>query len=273
MATASDINPLVSWGFNRKRQMMRNAFNTNSGTAAPLINKIMYGALGPFIKMWTGSIWDRIALWSQDNEFSGTNKFGTSTDYLQIDNSGLLSLHGDATVWDDLRIEPVPRSSGAKAPSFISWKGGLYLYDFNDAVLASEKEIFFTVQMPHTWATGTAVEPHVHWVNKTAGTAGQVIRWGLEYSFANIGETFSTPNTIYATTIAGGGDITVPDEHMITEFASIDMTGKGISTVLVCRIFRNSSDAADTYGGTAGLLYLDWHYQVNSMGSQSEYTK
>ena len=111
-------------------------------------------------------------------------------------------------------------------------------------------------------------------MNKTAGTAGQVIRWGIEYTKATIGGTFSSsPTTVYATTIAGGGDITVANEHLLTDFASIDMTGDTLSTVLVCRVFRNSSNAADTYGGTAGLLYLDWHYEIDAMGSKTELAK
>lgn len=204
----------------------------------------------------------------------GSLYLGGTTNGIEIKKGGELELLGTATVWDDLRIEPVVRSTGVKAPTFTSWAGGLYLYDFDDAVVASEKEVFFTVQMPHGWKEGSAVEPHVHWLNKTAGTAGQVIRWGLEYSKAKIGATFSTTTTtVYGTTIAGGGDITVANEHMLTDFASIDMTGDTISTVLICRLFRNSSDAADTYAGTAGLLYIDWHVEINSMGSKTELAK
>jgi len=51
------------------------------------------------------------------------------------------------------------------------------------------------------------------------------------------------------------------------------MTGDELSTVLICRLFRNSSHANDTYGGTAGLLYIDAHYQVDSFGSDEELVK
>lgn len=174
--------------------------------------------------------------------------------------------------WDDLRIEPTARNTGTKAPAFALWKGGIYLYDFDNAALASEKEIFFTVQMPHGWKEGTIVEPHVHWLNKTAGTAGHVVRWGLEYSIADIGSVFPASTTIYGTTIEGGGVITAADSHMITDFSGIDMTGKKISTIIACRLFRNSSNAADTYTGTASLLYIDWHIQMARPGSRYEYS-
>lgn len=173
--------------------------------------------------------------------------------------------------WDDLRFDPTARNTGAKAPSFALWKSGLYLYDFDNAAAGSEKEVFFNVQMPHGWREGTEVYPHVHWLNKTAGGAGELIRWGLEYSVTAIGAAFPATTTIYGTTIEGGGLITTVDSHLITSFAPIAMTGNRISTVIVCRMFRNSSDAADTYTGTAGLLYIDWHYQTGRPGSRNEY--
>jgi hypothetical protein len=177
----------------------------------------------------------------------------------------------DYLYFDDLRIEPTARNTGVKAPVLTLWTGGLYLYDFDNAALAAEKEIFFTVQMPHGWREGTAVEPHVHWIPKTAGTAGQVIRWGLEYSYSTIGGVFSAASTVYATTIVGGGVITAANSHLITDFDAIQLPGCKISTIMVCRLFRSSSNAADTYAGTAGLLYIDWHVQLGRPGSREEY--
>lgn len=174
--------------------------------------------------------------------------------------------------WDDLRTEPDTKGTGAKNPSFASWINGLFTYDFDNALVAAEKEVWFNVQMPHGWKEGTTVYPHVHWVNKTAGGAGHVVRWGLEYTMASRGSVFPATVTIYTTTI-NAGDITVQNSHMRSSFASISMTGKTVSTVISCRLFRNSSDAGDTYTGTAGLLYIDWHYLIDSPGSRLESSK
>ena len=204
----------------------------------------------------------------------GTIYLGGSTNGIQITKGGELTLIGTATRWNDLRVEPVVRKTGSKAPSYVSWLTGLYLYDFDDAVAGSEKEIFFSVQMPHDWKEQSTISPHVHWTNRTTGTAGQVIRWGLEYTVATIGGTFGATTTIYGTTVVGGADITVANEHFITELDDITMTGNLISTILVCRLFRNSSNAADTYTGTAGLLYVDFHYEIDTIGgSKDEFTK
>ncbi len=47
----------------------------------------------------------------------------------------------------------------------------------------------------------------------------------------------------------------------------------GLSSILIGRLFRNSSAAGDTYTDKVGLLYIDAHYQINSLGSTDEYTK
>jgi hypothetical protein len=199
---------------------------------------------------------------------------GGTTNGIEVSKGGELKLLGTATVWDDLRIEPIAKGTGSNNPSFANWAGGISLYEFDNATAGSEKEVWFNVQMPHGWKEGSVVEPHIHWLPKTAGTAGQVVRWGLEYSKSAIGGTFSTTTTtVYGTTIVGGGAITTANAHLLTDFASIDMTGDTISTVLVCRLFRNSSDAADTYTGTAGLLYIDWHVELDAMGSKTELAK
>lgn len=43
--------------------------------------------------------------------------------------------------------------------------------------------------------------------------------------------------------------------------------------MLVCGLFRNSSAGTDTYSGEAGLLEIDFHYQIDSDGSNEEYIK
>jgi hypothetical protein len=174
--------------------------------------------------------------------------------------------------WDDLRIEPTARSTGAKTPSFSAYKTTLFIYDFDNAAALSEKEIFYQVQMPHAWKEGTTIYPHVHWIPRTAGTAGQKVRWGMEYTLAKPGATFGATVTQYGTS-AGPGDITVQDNHIITSLGSIDMSGQTLSTVLICRIFRNSSHVDDSFSGVCGLLYVDIHLLVDSFGSREEYNK
>lgn len=213
-----------------------------------------------------------------------------------------LHTHGDIeycdSFWDDLRIEPVARTTGSNAPSFHQYADdgglldtgssrGVYLYSFDDAGAGSEKEIFFTMQMPHAWKVGSKISLHVHWIGGASDTTAAP-RWGLEYTFKAIGQTFGATNTIYSTGVnvdaSGNYDPNITaGKHYISEFAAIDpgATASGISAVLIARLFRNSANAADTYnvagtppaGATCGLLYIDAHYETDSPGSSSEYVK
>lgn len=210
-----------------------------------------------------------------------------TTNYTNFDATGHQTMHGTAKPWDDLRIEPNVRGTGANNPSFEKYyddlagsSRGVYLYSFDDAAAGSEKEIFFTMQMPHSW-DGGGIDMHVHWVGAVNDTTASP-RWGLEYVWKDIGEVFGDTVTVYTdgTNLVPGGtdaDVTA-GRHYIASFGTLTpgSTADGISSILIGRLFRNSSDAADTYnaaGAKCGLLYIDAHFQLSSIGSNDEYVK
>lgn len=204
------------------------------------------------------------------------------TNYSQFDGAGHLTMVGTATVFDDLRIEPVARTTGTNAPTFEKWyddaagtSRGVYLYSFaNESVASNEDEVFFSMQMPHSWA-GTAISMHVHWVGASTVNASDVI-WGMEYNWKDIGEVFGDTVivTSSATLVPDDANITA-NKHYISEFADLTpgTTADGISSILIGRLFRNSSNAGDNYTDKVGLLYIDAHIEINSLGSNSEYVK
>ena len=197
--------------------------------------------------------------------------------------------HDGATTWNDLRIEPVARSTGANAPSFEKYfddaggtSRGVYLYSFDDAPGGSEKEIFFTMQMPHDWKEGTAIRLHCHWVGSVNDTTSAP-RWGLEYVWKDIGQTFGDTVIVYSTGVnidgSGSSDPNITaGKHYISEFTVITpgTDANNISSIIIGRLFRNSANAGDTYDAATnkcGLLYIDAHYEVDSFGSDSEFVK
>lgn len=202
---------------------------------------------------------------------------GDESNHVAIAADGHLTFVGTARVWDDLRIEPVARTTGANAPTFSQWftngagSRGVYLYLFDNAAGGSEKEVFFTVQMPHSWA-GTEVHVHAHWLAATTA-ATSAVRWALEYTWAEPFATFGNTTIIYSSTPEGGDTGTTANKHMITEFAALTPTAAqdGLSSIMVCRLYRDSANAGDTYTGNAGLLYLDVHYELDKLGSNGEY--
>lgn len=214
----------------------------------------------------------------------GVAQVGTpASNYTQFDLTGHQTMVGDAQPWDDLRVEPVARTTGSNAPTFEKWlddsggtSRGVYLYSFDDANAGSEKEVHFTMQMPHGW-NGGDIHIHVHWIGAVADTTAEP-RWGLEYAWKEIGEVFGDTTIVYAATkYPTDADVTA-FKHYLTEFSATSpgSTADGLSSVLIGRLFRDSANAADTYNATGakcGLLYIDAHYQLNSIGSTDELSK
>jgi len=133
----------------------------------------------------------------------------------------------------------------------------------------------FTVQIPHTWKEGTTIYPHIHWTPKSS--AGGDVEWNFEYSWTNYDAV--TPQSfpaITTSTVVATGPFTL-GTHIITPLttanAGLDATGKKVSSVLVCRIWRNSSNTADTYNNHVGGISIDFHYEMDTFGSRSEYSK
>jgi hypothetical protein len=171
--------------------------------------------------------------------------------------------------WDDFRVSiNALKVSGSKPPSWTSYKGGEVLAFSDQAVAGNEEVVFFTIQMPHHWKLGTDVEAHVHWVPEDNSTGN--VRWQLTYSWANEGAAFPAQTSITVNAAAPG----VADIHTYSEFPTISGTGKGMSSMMICELRRNSSNAADTFTGkSAYLLEFDLHYEIDSFGSDTESSK
>lgn len=175
------------------------------------------------------------------------------------------------SVWEDLRI-PVTATTrgGSKDPPFLLCRDngagsqGVFSYHFSNL---QEEELYFACQIPHAWDEGTEIRPHVHWSATTA--AAGTVRWGLEYSISRIGTVFPNTTLIYINQATVGAAWS----QQVAAFSAIAMTTQTISTMLLCRIFRDPLHAADTYGAPAALFELDFHYQRDSAGSRTEYIK
>lgn len=174
--------------------------------------------------------------------------------------------------WDDLRVT-LDKGSNAAQIDYLSGSTGPQIWYFrnNDGL----ESMSFTVQLPHTWVEGSTLYPHLHWLPRTTATGN--IEWNFEYSWVNYDA--ATPQVfpaITTTTVVASGPFTART-HLITPLtaanAGIDGTGKKISSILICRLWRNSSNTNDTYNYDAGVLFMDFHIEVDGYGSHSPYIK
>jgi hypothetical protein len=175
--------------------------------------------------------------------------------------------------WDDLRVVLDNGADGTDMGYLSGTSGPQIWYFRNNGTIEA---MSFTVQLPHSWKEGTTIYPHLHWTPKDATTGN--VEWNFEYTWANYDPTTlqffgaHTTSTIIATVAANS-----TNSHMITALtasnAGISGTGKKISSILICKIWRNSNNTNDTYQADAGGLFVDFHVQIDGWGSRGTFTK
>lgn len=211
-----------------------------------------------------------------DNHYHGGCRFGAGDDYVYLSKEGL-RLYGDATCWDDLMVPGTSVRVGAIAPDLEGGFGGnsnLFLYQF-DGVNTVE-EVHFSIQMPHCWKEGSTIYPHVHFApvsTNSSDTNQRRVRFSLEYTWANINSTFGAASILQL-----DSDLFVPNtsqwRHLLAKNSSgISGLNRNLSSMLLCRLYRDPADSADTYPQDAAFLQFDIHYEIDSLGSEGEYTK
>lgn len=188
---------------------------------------------------------------------------GTDASKVTLEDLNLLG------TWDDIRTSVnMVRVPGTKAPTWTAYKGGQVLAFSDQAVAGNEEEVYFSILVPHDWKKGSNIIPHVHWTPK-ANEANKVVRWGLNYSWFNLGDIIPATTTIY-TNSSTNNDL---DRHKLENFAELDGTVKDIGSIIICKLFRNSSHGDDSYGDDAYFLEIDFHYRKSSIGSKTELLK
>ena len=159
--------------------------------------------------------------------------------------------------WEDLRVPMTSAKQGVTSPpGFDVFLDTVRAYAFSKA---ADEELFFVVQLPHAWKEGSDIIVHAHWAPKDTDT-GNVL-WRLEYTWANIDGTFGATALTHETQDADG----VAYKHQKVDMGTIAGAGKTISSMLICRVFRDTS--GDDYDNDAFLLAVDFHYQVDAIGS------
>lgn len=190
-----------------------------------------------------------------------------ATNNVSIESDGTLVFNGGATVWEDLMIPGLSVGTAASAPDLISFgpSGNLKMFAFDGN--STSEQVFFSCQLQHAWKLESTIKPHVHWTPTTTGSGN--VKWFFEYSWANIDGTFGAPTTISVVQAASG----TAWQHQLASLPDIAGTGKGLSSMLVCRLYRNPADSQDTYGDDAAFLQFDIHYEMDTVGSREAASK
>lgn len=188
--------------------------------------------------------------------------------YVSINpTTGTLSFVGDATTWEDLRVPGFTvKLAGSSDPSYDTFKNGTKAYAFSHT---ANKEVHFDMQLPHAWKQGSTLYPHVHFAPNANPGVASTVRWALEYTWANVDEVFGASTTLNMDGTVGTTDTS---KHTMTASTTLAGTGKTISSVMVCRLYRDTS-VAGNYADKAFLVAFDVHYEIDQLGSNQVTTK
>ena len=186
---------------------------------------------------------------------------------MSISSDGDVTIDGQirqAIAWDDQQVDIGSVGLGSSAPTWVAYKGGKVL-SFS---ATQDNGINFTSQLTHKYAQGEDIEFHIHLAYPDANVGNS--KWTLTYSWANIGVAFPTETSV--SKVISSALLT--DGHQLGELvATIDGTGKNISSALICSLTREGTDGTDTYASATYLVALDFHVPVNSIGSDQESSK
>lgn len=170
-------------------------------------------------------------------------------------------------IWEDLRFpaQGIQIGNLSTPPTQNATTG---LLEFAHT---STQTIGVLAQFPHSWKEGSVISPHVHW-RKTTNAAGGV-QWTLRYKWIENGEVEPAWSSIINSTLISALDPGSTQASAISTFGEISGAGKSISSMLLIQLGRDHDAAGDTYGAAATLYEFDIHYQIDTLGSDEEFTK
>lgn len=186
----------------------------------------------------------------------------TGSGYGFIHNTGL---------WEDLRFpaQAINPPGGDADPGRNSSTG---LLEFDKG---KTETIAGVAQMPHSWKSGTNIEPHAHIMADAAtepstGKTNVVLRFS--YAIMDVGGTWDQATYTNVESVHTiNAFVNSAPVHQLADFGEIDMTGYKDSCCILWKVSRLGADGADTYDNDLILLEFDIHYRANTLGSLAEY--
>lgn len=169
--------------------------------------------------------------------------------------------------YSDYLVSGLTILTDVNAPDIEILRDSVRLYAFAGTGPNTEQG-FFTLHILHDIKAGTTPTLHIHWTHKIAAPSGNV-KWQLEITAARgYGAGTFPATTVISSTQAAGAQYT----HMITPDTDMPLPAALAAVlepdmVLICRVFRNPADAADTFANDAFLLQIDMHYVQGQEGT------
>lgn len=217
-------------------------------------------------ELLTDPVFTGDAVFDAGVDVQGELLVGSGADTVEISKEFGILLNGDATVYDDLRVDALLTRPGVVAPTDEGgFAGDANMYARNFLHTQAD-EVQFDVQMPHAWKEGGILYPHVHfvpWVNLL--NQNYNVQFIFSYFWTNIDGIF-VGNQTYTVTRQFNGASCRWNHFMAENAVPLLSTGMTTSSILKCRLYRDNS-VGSNFGARVTLLYIDFHYEINRLGS------
>lgn len=187
--------------------------------------------------------------------------------YSYFESDGTLKFVGNATVYEDDNAGGITLTkAAANQPDLVTIDStSILTYAFDGG--AAMEELHWATEIPHSYKEGTDLIPHAHIYPTTTGAGN--IKFFLEYWVKSNGGTAVTGTASFV--VAAGG--TAWEESRENFDSVIDGSTLTIADQAHFRIYRDPTDAEDTYADDVAIGTLGYHYEIDTIGSRGVVTK
>lgn len=192
---------------------------------------------------------------------------GGTTDYAEFESDGTLQFHGAATVWEDVVIPfAAYRLESVAGTLAYNWANNSITVSPSGTLGDDTDTLVVTYQIPHRAKTDSTAKFHLHWEQP----ADQAYTFSARYRIQRNGQAKAT-SWVGPTTVTTASNIftyTSGTLIQITEMLDIDLTGLNPSDLIEIQFART-----DATSGDIELISGDCHFECDTLGSRSEYSK
>lgn len=187
---------------------------------------------------------------------------GPGPSYLTKD--GHLVLDSTYEVFDDVRASGVAASGPAATQAqVLAYRGAVNLRQWDVG-----EEAGGNWHMPHTWAPGTQIHPHIH-IKLPVATTGVTAKVRFTFSYV-IGQDGQTDTAVVSDTKEIDiSDLPQYSELWVETFAAINMSGFDESCNISWNLERIAA-SSDEYGSPIAVAEIDAHFRVQKLGTLTE---